>query len=255
MKTDALVIIFTSLLMLAFEVDKAAFHFDEGMKFKAAGQLDQAEENFQTATQMDPLKPEYHFELSNIYAMRYDRLQTAEADITVEGMLRSCMRELEQTLRLEPNFVPAIYNLGVVYKNLGEQERAREQFRKVLQKDPQQVNAFLQIGDTYATQGFFDEARDEYKKAKELDFANPDIDGALKDLDAWEKQYNAVHQHSVMLPPGMMSDSNYRKSLSPIEQGNPISGRETPQAIPFAGMTLLQEFMKNRQKKQYASPF
>ena len=90
--------------------------------------------------------------------------------------------ELEQALMISPQHLPAHYNLGLVYRDLGFMSEAREEFRRVLDLDPNHVKAQLQIGYTYQEEGFPEEARQAFERAQEMDVSNVEPRHALEDL-------------------------------------------------------------------------
>ena len=239
--------------MFAFEADQSKVFYDQGLQFKAANQLEQAEESFKKAIDLKPNVSEYHFELSNLYALRHDWLKQPLAkgsgkDSIADGLLDSCQRELEDTLRLNPQYLPAIYNLGVVLKNKGQYERAREQFRKVLEQDPHQVNAYLQIAGTYEAQGFYDEARDIYKQAKEMDYGNTGIDAALQELDKMEKEEQLEQKRNFQMPSQLL---NGRYQSPYMVQDYLHQNQQQGQgSLAAAGMMLAQQFIQSMGKKE-----
>ena len=159
----------------AAENQAAAALFEEGLRLKESGRLDEAERDFRRALQADPADANIHFELANLYAARAGRSRNSE-------VLSAAERELQQAVMLTPGFIAAHYNLGIVHKNQRRYEEARENFRRVLELDPNQTNARLQIGEIYERQGFFDDAESVYREAREHDGANSDVRNALEDL-------------------------------------------------------------------------
>ena len=96
--------------------------------------------------------------------------------------------ELEQALMISPQHLPAHYNLGLVYRDLGNMSEAREEFRRVLDLDPKNVKAQLQLGYTYQDEGFPDEARQAFETAQEMDITNTEPRQALEDLAGHEME-------------------------------------------------------------------
>ena len=155
---------------------------------------------------------------------------------------------------LQPDFLAARYNLGVVYKRLGRFEEAREEFKHVLELDPNSVNAQMQIGSVYEEQGFFDEAKDAYRRAWEMDYGNPGIKAALEDLD-----HHAEVAHRQMLAqtePLGFSQFRNRFDYSPNSHASQIqsdrqteadAGQGIQQAVPYLATLLVQQLMKSRQ--------
>lgn len=220
---------------------------------------EQAENVLKNAISASPAQPEYHLEMANLYGERFDRLQDSRDEETQKRVLIGAESELKQTLSLDPEHIPAFYNLGVVYKRLGQYEQSREMFRNVLERDPRQVNAWMQIGATYEEQGFFEEARDAYEKAREMDFANPEIKFALEDLAQSEKKWNQKER----LQTGPLGTGALRRNF-PFSEGGQASLYEAArlgdrnsnsgisQALPYLGSWLVQEFMKARSRSKSA---
>lgn len=181
-------LIFLPGISAAGQLNPGRPSFEEALQFKNSGQFLEAEKKLKEALQFEPANPDYHFELANVYAARFDLLRKTRAREKAEEMLNLASDQLNQTVMLKPDHAAAHYNLGVLYKRGRRYEEAREEFKKVLSIDPNSVNAVMQIGAVYEEQGFFDEARDYYRKAKEINYGNTDIDAALEDLKEHEAQ-------------------------------------------------------------------
>jgi len=234
-----------------------AYH--EAVRLRGLGDIAAADRHLKKALDLEPSNAVYHFELANLYALRYDNsaaIKKRNADI---GMLELAARELEQALMLDPEYLPARYNLGVVYKRQSKYEQARQKFKEVLKRDPQQTGALMQIGAVYEEQGFFDEAKTAYQEAKELDFANPEIQAALEDLKLRKEEYekNAAFNnsfdnmnqvmHGVRFSPDSLIEQRRRQGQLGAQSGGGMA-----QALPFLGSWLFQQFMQAREEKSSA---
>lgn len=71
----------------------------------------------------------------------------------------------KQALALKPDFSDALYSLGVVYGDQGQNEQAVALFNQVLRGDPANVPAALGLGDIYRKSGRYDQAIDYYRIA------------------------------------------------------------------------------------------
>lgn len=166
--------------------------FQLAMAHKSEGRLAEAEAKLQEALQSAPGNPAYHFELANVYALQHDTYQDIPPALS-DSILRRVAYELDQTLMLDPEFLPARYNLAVTHKRLGDYERSREELRRLREKAQSrgdaamQYSALMQTGRVYQEQGFFDEARDSFLAARQLDEMNPESRDALANL--------AMHQN------------------------------------------------------------
>ncbi len=205
------------MLFAGFESSEAPRYFEEGIQLRDKGSLEDAENRFKKALDLEPANTQYHFELANLYAMRYDSLSASQKRERSEHLLGAAARELEQAAMLEPNFIAAHFNLGVIYKRLSRFEEARVSFREILRLDPRHVPSQMQIGSVYEEQGFYDEAEDAYRQAKKMDYRNSDIDLAIEDL----KERRETEQRRP-LTHGMQSasqlDSWLQQELSKAEQ-------------------------------------
>ena len=68
-------------------------------------------------------------------------------------------------IQIEPNLIMAQYNLGLVYRQLGESKKSIECFTKVIEINPTIVNAHNNLGLVYADLGRYEEAVNCYLEA------------------------------------------------------------------------------------------
>ena len=66
---------------------------------------------------------------------------------------------------LKPDFMDAIFNMGVAQKELGNLDEAINSYKTVLKKDPKNPDAWNNLGMIYADQGFADKALKSFEKA------------------------------------------------------------------------------------------
>ncbi len=165
--------------------------YQQGVELKNENRFELAEIQLRKALELDPTQAKYHFELANVYALEYDGASRNE---DAGRLLQNAVRELKQAVMYRPDFLPAQFNLGIVYKRLGRYEDARATFKQVLMLDPKnQTAALMQIGATYEEQGFYDDAQSLYEEALEKNGSNPDIQEALENL---EKHRSAATHHA-----------------------------------------------------------
>jgi len=225
------------------------------------GAISRAERKFIRALEFDPANPEYHFELANVYATRYDAWKELPGHPKTQEWLRKTAKALEQAAMIRPDFVAAHFNLGVVYKKLGRYERSREQFKKVLLVDPKNAAAHMQIAATYEEQGFFDEAKDSYLKAKEFDYFNPAIQSSLENVDEM-KEEDRLRQNERAMRSRQMRMLGYFKhtpgSLADQHQNERMlagqSGQNAAIAIPYLAQMLVKQFMNRRAINRIEEP-
>lgn len=118
--------------------------------------------------------------------------------LTQLGRDAEAAKAYRQAIRLDPNFVEALGNLGALLVRMGKPEEAAEVLRKALAKRPTYHEAHHNLGIALASMGRTQEALRHYDRAIELkpDYANAlnsrgqlklstgDLPGAIADLRA-----------------------------------------------------------------------
>ena len=74
-----------------------------------------------------------------------------------------------ETLRMNLNHVDAHNNLGIIFFNLGEYQKAMSCFKKAIQIQPNYVTAYYNLGNAQQRSGMYEQALDSYYKTLELD--------------------------------------------------------------------------------------
>ena len=97
----------------------------------------------------------YHFMLGNVLAEQQQQYQQAE-------------EEYRRALVLNPTYVDAHSNLGVVLKNQHREEEAIEQYQRALALDPNHCGAYCNLGLSLKNQGKISEAIAAYQQALAL---------------------------------------------------------------------------------------
>jgi len=195
---------------------------------------------------MDTANADLYYKLSEIYATLFDRTRTQKGKQYREWLMKS-RDALEKVLMIRPEDKIAHYNLGVVYKRLGQMERAREELKKAIricdaEEDTQLLCVlWMQIGAVYEEQGFFEEAKESYLKAREFDFQNPDIQEAIREVDIKRKTPEKGGGTSLGMPGTMgTADPQTAAALGRDPYAQNQGGME--QAIPALGQALMQTF-------------
>src|SRR5579871_5253029 len=86
------------------------------------GALDDAAGHLREAIQGEPSSQDAHLELGRLLYERRD--------------VNGAIAETEKVLSLNPKQVDALYNLGAIYANLGDAERARSYWSRAVVADP-----------------------------------------------------------------------------------------------------------------------
>ncbi len=107
-----------------------------GLVNQQQGRLDEAIDNFRSVVTMkteETVRRKFDFskdyEVLNLLGQalfeRSKQLRGAEHDAARRAMLEDAIRQFEQTLALDSENVAAHYNLGLIYTQLGDAERAK----------------------------------------------------------------------------------------------------------------------------------
>jgi tetratricopeptide (TPR) repeat protein len=219
----------------------------EDLSGKSDAELIGMERELQAQLGLEPGNPDLYYRISTVYATLFDRTRKQKGGQSSEWLIRS-RDALERVLMIQPENKVAHYNLGVVYKRLGRMERAREELRKAVQLSDPDADAYLlcacwvQIGSVYEEQGFFEEAKDAYTKAREFDYENPDIQEALRDVNAKRKAPESGGGTSFGMP---SMGSGYRDPQTAAAMGQDPNAQNQggmEQALPALGQMLAQKF-------------
>jgi len=220
----------------------------EDLSGKTDVELIDMERELRSKLGMEPGNADLYYRLSTVYATLFDRTRKQKGGASTEWLMKS-RDALDKVLMVRPEDKVAHYNLGIVYKRLGQMERAREELKKTIRLcDPEKDKyllcvSWLQIGAVYEEQGFFDEARESYLKAREFDYENPDIQEALRDVSAKRK----APEKGGGSPFGMSSmgsslSADPRTAAAMGQDPNAQDQSGIAQALPALGQALMQKF-------------
>jgi type IV pilus assembly protein PilF len=98
------------------------------------------------------------------------------------------LEELNKALEADPNFVPALNQLGVVYMALGKEKEAQSQFEKALRLAPRDSSVNNNYGMLLCRRGREQEAMRYFNKALENPlYQTPEVAYINAGLCAWNK--------------------------------------------------------------------
>ena len=255
---------FLLLLAASFSVPPVLGYQDQGDEEESLAMRDPGGEDLSERTDVEligmerelraklghePTNADLYYRLSTVYATLFDRTRKQKGPQSGEWLVKS-RDALEKVLMLRPEDKVAHYNLGVVYKRLGQMERAREELKKAIRlSDPQQdvyliCVCWLQIGSVYEEQGFYDEAKEAYLEAREYDYGNEDIRAAIRDVDAKRKAPETGGPSSMMGMPSMGSSFSTDPKMAAAMGQDPNAQDQggIAQALPALGQALMQKF-------------
>jgi len=105
--------------------------------------------------------PSYHFTLGRVLA-RQDKKQDA-------------IKSYKDAIRLKPDFIDALNNLGTMYLSQGNIQDADEIFKSILDKNPRDLNALCNKGSILYKQGKYKESIETYNKVLEIDSTRANV--------------------------------------------------------------------------------
>lgn len=88
-----------------------------------------------------------------------------------EKKYEEAITEFKKAIEWDANYVPAHYNLGLLYseEDVHRYPEAIEEFRKAIDLNPEDRNAYRRLALVYKLQGRYEEAIEEYERALEIE--------------------------------------------------------------------------------------
>ena len=167
----------------------------------AKGALDWGVKAFQKAVELEPANPIVRTELGKLYVVKeefdlakeeFDKAIALKSDYMPAYLQRALLYEkegnseaaiLEMENLVVNNFsTEVLFQLGRLYYNRGNIEKAIEQFQRVIQMIPNHSNAHYSLGVAYEKQGKTIEARMEFERVLKLNPGNAVIRVKLDEL-------------------------------------------------------------------------
>lgn len=109
--------------------------------------------------------------------------------------LQEAREILEELLQEEPDNGDALYNLGMIYTELGDPEKAVKTLQRCIESGQDTANVYVALGYAYTKLGNQNKAKELFLSALELDPSNP---YALRNLGALygkEAHYESAIRH------------------------------------------------------------
>jgi tetratricopeptide (TPR) repeat protein len=142
------------------------------------GQPDKAVEKLKEALRLKPVYPEAYCNLGNIYASagRFgEAVAEFDAALTLHpnnALVHYCLGNVyaeQETLKLDPDYLPARISLGTLYAQQGRHEDALKELQEALDRDPELPEVYHCIGSVYYDLGSFDRSANAWIRAVYLE--------------------------------------------------------------------------------------
>ena len=88
----------------------------------------------------------------------------------------------KQVLEINPNHLPSLNNLGVLFNGLGETQKAKSYYEKAIEIDPNYTDTYINLGNVYKELGNEQEAKDCYEKVIQINSDHPVAHNNLKNV-------------------------------------------------------------------------
>lgn len=172
----------------AAEPGKADAYFFKGMNYKETGDTGKSISNFQKALEYDAAYYDAAIQLGRLFAARKQREAIAylEAAIRMQkrnpeayfvkayyhqqvGDYQRALNDYRKVIDIDPSNDLAYYNVGVINYDVNQLREAMRAFNICIQMNNQQVPAYYMRGLVHERQGEKEEAQRNYAYALELD--------------------------------------------------------------------------------------
>ena len=111
-----------------------------------------------------------------------------------------------QVLEIDPNYVNALNNLGVIHQDLGELEKSKECYEKVISIDPNYANAYYNLGNIFKDLEENQKAKECFEKAIKI---NPNYVDAYNNLGTIFKELGEYQKAKECFEKAIEINPNY----------------------------------------------
>ena len=148
------------------------------------------------------------------YSDAHNNLGLIFKDLKEHQKAKECF---EKAISIDPSYVKAHYNLGIVFKELGEHQKAKDCYEKTIQIDSGNEQAYNNLGNTYTDLGEYQNAKTVYEKAIEL---KPDYAQAHNNLGVILKKLNRLEEAEVSLRKSIIFNTDFIEVTKSINKGD-----------------------------------
>ena len=112
----------------------------------------------------------------------------------------------QKVLEIDPNHLVTLNNLGVIFRELGENQKAKECYEKVIKINPNHVNAHNNLGVIFQELGELQKAKECYEKVIKI---NPNYVNALNNIGIIFKELRKNQEAKEYFKKAIEIDPNY----------------------------------------------
>jgi len=143
-------------------------------------------------------------------------------DLAVQNHLNNNLQDAQnyyqKVLKIDPNYVNAHNNLGIIFQKLGKGQKAKDCLEKAIEINPNNADAYNNLGNIFKSLGERQKAKDCYEKAITI---NPNYADAHNNLGIVFKELGERQKAKDCYEKAIEIDSNYvtaHKNLGVIFQ-------------------------------------
>ncbi len=255
-------------LAINYQPDLVPAYFNLGITLEALEQLPEAEEAFKQALVQEPKLSEAHMHLAKLAKERKD-LATEEKhlrmalnlrkndgiahtlliNLVAQGKSQEAISLVEEKIAQFPEDAESFYNLGTLYNQLGQYEKALTYLHKALELDPKLTMAYQNLAFAYSQQSQFTEVIRAQQKAIEVD---PKM--VVPHLNLGYSYYNQGHILKAIdcFRETLRLDPNFHPGHSGLLHTLNFDPNSTPEAIAQAHTEWGKQY--SIPVKQYPNP-
>ena len=173
-----------------FAVPEAEAHFKNGQKLIAERKLDEALKEFEASTKLSPKTAITHYWIGMTYFYKkdyeraiakfkkvidldrqnYHALAMIGRSLSLDkSKLDQSIKYLTDALAINELYSEARFDLGRVYAQKGDKNRALSEFAVIFRTEPQYAVYHLEAGRIFESMKAIDRAKGEYERALQLD--------------------------------------------------------------------------------------
>jgi tetratricopeptide (TPR) repeat protein len=189
-------------------------YFDLARERIAAGKRTQAKELLHHVMRLDPENPEV-----------YNRIALLQWDL---GVYEDAVRSMRKAIALQPRWPAYLYNLGEMFRRLGQSQLAEEQYRAALALKPNDPELISVLGLSLAQRGQREEGIEYCKKAMTLaplDPTPPFRMGIILAQMGKNAEARACFERTLSIDPAYAPAAEGLKNIPAPQQ--PVSGPTT----------------------------
>ena len=109
-----------------------------------------------------------------------------------------------QVLKIDPNYLPALNNLGVLYKKLGKHNKAKSCYEKAITLNPNNIDILYNLGNIFQKLEEYQKAKDYYEKVIKINSNYTDAYNNLgvvfQKLGKYQKAKNCYEKVITIIP-------------------------------------------------------